>query len=96
MSMQMLMIIAESEHREKIESALVDLHVLGYTEIPTVYGSGRTGPRLGSRAFPETSSIIFTVVEEERVDGLLEAIEGSCPDCREAMRMIVWKVDRMM
>jgi hypothetical protein len=96
MSMQMLMIIAESEHREKIESALGDMHVRGYTEIPTVYGSGTHGPRLGSRAFPETSSIIFTVLDEERVPGLLKAIEGSCPDCREGMRMIVWKVDRML
>jgi hypothetical protein len=96
MSMQMLMIIAEREHREKIESALSEHHVLGYTEIPTVYGTGRTGPRLGSRAFPETSSIIFTVVEESRVPELLRAIEGSCPDCRDAMRMIVWKVDKML
>jgi hypothetical protein len=95
MPMQMLMIIAESEHREKIESALTDHHVLGYTEIPTVYGTGRTGPRLGSRAFPETSSIIFTVVEAARVPELRAAIQKSC-DCGETMRMIVWKVDQML
>jgi hypothetical protein len=95
MAMQMLMIIAESEHREKIESALSDHHVLGYTEIPTVYGTGRTGPRLGSRAFPETSSIIFTVVEAERIAELRAAIEESCK-CGETTRMIVWKVDQML
>jgi len=95
MAMQMLMIIAESEHREKIESALSDHHVLGYTEIPTVYGTGRTGPRLGSRAFPETSSIIFTVVEAERIPELRAALEKSC-QCSETTRMIVWKVDQML
>jgi uncharacterized protein YaaQ len=94
--MQMLMIIVESDYKEKLEAALNERHVLGYTEIPTVYGAGKTGMRLGSRAFPETSSIIFTVVEKEKVDSLLEWIDSSCSDCRKAMRMIVWSVDRMI
>lgn len=94
--MQMLMIIVESAHKEKLEAALTERHVLGYTEIPTVYGAGSSGMRLGSRAFPETSSIIFTVVEKEKVDALLSWIDSSCADCRAAMRMIVWNIDRMI
>jgi nitrogen regulatory protein PII len=96
MAMQMLMMIVESHHREKIESALTEHRVLGYTEIPTVYGTGSTGPRLGSRAFPEQSSIIFTVIDEAKVQELLDAIDSSCSECRAGMRMIVWKVDRML
>ena len=94
--MQMLMIIVQSDHKERLEAALSERHVLGYTEIPTVYGMGKTGPRLGSRAFPESSSIIFTVVEDGKVDELLGAIDASCAGCRSAMRMIVWSVDRML
>jgi hypothetical protein len=94
--MQMLMIIVESTHKEKVEAALTERHVLGLTEIPTVYGTGKTGMRLGSRAFPQTSSVIFTVCEREKVDELLQAIDSSCADCREAMRMIVWNIDRMV
>ena len=94
--MQMLMIVVESSHKDKVESALTEHRVLGYTEIPTVYGMGQTGIRLGSRAFPETSSIIFTVVEKDKVDELLAAIDSSCADCRQAMRMIVWGVERMI
>jgi hypothetical protein len=92
----MLMIVVESTHKDKVEAALTEHRVLGYTEIPTVYGMGRTGIRLGSRAFPESSSIIFTVVEKEKVDELLAAIDATCADCRAAMRMIVWGVDRMI
>jgi hypothetical protein len=95
-NMQMLMIVCQSDHVERLEAALSERHVLGYTEIPTVYGMGKTGPRLGSRAFPETSSIIFTVIEEGKVEELLAAIDASCAECRSAMRMIVWKVDRML
>ena len=94
--MQMLMMIVEQKHREKIEAALSDKRVLGYTEIPTVYGTGTTGPRLGSRAFPQTSSIIFTVAEASKVQELLDAIDANCADCKEGMRTIVWKVDRMV
>jgi hypothetical protein len=96
MEMQMLMMIVEQEHREKIEAALSGHHVLGYTEIPTVYGAGTTGPRLGSRAFPSTSSIIFTVAEKSTVQALMDAIDTSCSECKEGMRTIVWKVDRMI
>ncbi len=94
--MQMLMIIVESTHRDKVEAALTDHHVVGYTEIPTVYGVGQTGIRLGSRAFPESSSIIFSVIEDGQADVLVAAIDASCAECRQAMRMIVWRVDRMI
>ncbi|MBI2841134.1 MAG: efflux RND transporter permease subunit [Acidobacteria bacterium] len=33
--------------------------------------------------------IIFTVVEKGKVDERLAAIDSSCADCRQAMRMIV-------
>jgi hypothetical protein len=94
--MRMLMIVVESTHQERVEAALTEQRVLGYTQIPTVYGSGQTGMRLGSRAFPETSSIIFTVVEETKAEELLAAIDSSCADCRQAMRVIVWKVEAML
>jgi hypothetical protein len=94
--MQMLMIIVESQYKEKVMATLAERRVVGYTEIPTVYGTGSTGIRLGSAAFPETSSILFTVVEKAKVDELLAAIDTTCSDCRKAMRMIVWSVDRMV
>ena len=90
------MIIVESTHRDQVEAALTAHQVAGLTEIPTVYGLGTTGPRLGSRAFPQTSSIILTVVEDGKAEELVAAIDSSCADCRQAMRMIVWGVERMI
>ena len=94
--MQMLMFIVESSHKDRIEAALTEHRVLGYTEIPTVYGMGRSGPRLGSGAFPETSSLIFTVVDREKVDELLAAIHKDCADCRDRMRVVLWGVERVI
>ena len=94
--LKMLMIIVERRHKETVEAALTERRVLGYTEIPTVYGAGQTEPRLGSRAFPETSSIIFTVAEDEKIDEIVKAIDTSCADCRRSMRLLVWSVERMI
>ena len=58
--MKLLMIIVESKYKEELEVLLNRNHVLGYTEIPQAHGVGTTGVRMGSRAFPDTSSIIFT------------------------------------
>lgn len=93
--MRMVMIIVESRYKERVEAALAAQQIEGYTEVPTVYGRGRSGMRLGSRAFPETSSLLFTVVESEQVDGLLQALDAACPDCRPALRTIVWAVERL-
>jgi hypothetical protein len=122
--MQMLMIIVESEAKEKVEAVLAsrdgarghaqggaqggaprlakgDAHEaphrwIGYTEIPGVHGSGRTGPRLGSRAFPETSSILFAVVESEAVEGLVEGVRAAAGPRDGSVLMILWGVDRML
>lgn len=94
--MQMLMFVVESTQRDRIEAALREHAVLGYTEIPTVYGIGRSGPRLGSGAFPETSALILAVVEKARVDALLAAVDAECPDCRGKLRIVIWGVDRIV
>jgi len=93
--MRMLMLIVESRHMEKVEAALAEQKVDGYTEVPNVHGRGRTGMRLGSRAFPETSSLLFTVVNDDRVEPILAALDRACPDCRPGLHTVVWAVDRM-
>lgn len=94
--MKLLMLIVPTESRDKIESALQEESVFGYTEVPSVLGNGQTGLRLGSRAFPETSSLILIVLQDEKVDTLIEALKRSCPDCAGAMHAVIWGVDRML
>lgn len=94
--MKMLMLIVPSESRDRIESALTSEEVAGYTEIAGAYGRGMSGLRLGSRAFPGTSSLILTMLEENRVEPLLQALRTTCPECAGAMHAVVWGVERLM
>ncbi len=94
--MKLLMIIVESVHKVELEVLLNRHDIVGYTEIPQVFGSGTTGQRMGSRAFPKTSSIIFTVIPDEVLRPLVDDIERYCEACMKHMKMIVWSIEQVI
>jgi hypothetical protein len=94
--MKLLMIIVESHCREELEVLLRRKGITGYTEIPNTHGVGQSGVRMGSRAHPETSSIFFTVVEEDRVGELKDSIRSFCNAAEKKMRMIQWSVEEVV
>lgn len=93
--MKMLMMIVESNYKEQLEVLLNEHDIVGYTEIPRVFGSGSTGTRMGSRAFPKTSSVIFTVLGDDEADKLAASIKQYCEACAQHMHMIVWHAEKV-
>ncbi len=91
--MKLLMLIVDEAKKEELEVLLNRAGVVGYTEIPHAVGVGSTGLRLGSRAFPKTSAVIFTVIRAEALDGLTRDIKSYCADCGEKLKMVVWGVE---
>ncbi len=90
MATKILMLVVEESRKEELEVFLDRAGVLGYTEIPHALGVGATGPRLGSRAFPKTSAVIFTVMPAEALDPLVEKLRAFCGECGERMKMLAW------
>ena len=93
--MKLLMIIVDSSCREELEVLLQRNEVTGYTELAGAHGVGETGIRMGSGAHPATSSVFFTVVEEDKVPILKESICSYCDACDKHMKMIVWGVEEV-
>ena len=93
--MKLLMLIVDEAKKEELEVFLNRSGVVGYTEIPHAVGVGSTGPRLGSRAFPKTSAVIFTVIRGEALDALVRDIRRFCADCGEKLKMVVWGVEEV-
>lgn len=93
--MKLLMIIVESHCREELEVLLRRKGITGYTEIPNTHGVGASGVRMGSSAHPETSSIFFTVVEDDQVVELKETICSFCDASEKKMRLIQWGVEEV-
>lgn len=94
--MKLLMLIVDDERKEQLEAFLHRAGVLGYTELPHAVGVGSSGKRLGSRAFPKTSAVIFSVVSDDTLASLSGEIKRYCEDCGEHLKMIVWGVEEIM
>ncbi len=94
--MKMLMLIVEEAKKEELEVFLNRSGVSAYTELPRAIGIGATGPRLGSRAFPDTSAVIFTVLEDDALSRLVTEIKQYCHECGERLRMVVWGVEEVV
>ncbi len=94
--MKLLMIVIDSECREELEVLFKKVGVSGYTEIPEVHGVGETGIRMGSGAFPATSSLFFTVVDAEKVQELKETLNSFCGAYGRHFKMIQWGVEEIV
>ena len=94
--MKLLMLIVDEERKEELEVFLNRAGVLGYTEIQHAVGVGSTGLRLGSRAFPKTSAVIFTVIQAEALEALVREVKAFCEDCGEHLKAIVWGVEEVI
>jgi nitrogen regulatory protein PII len=75
--MKAIMIIYNQAHTEKVESMFERLEVRGYTLWENVQGRGsNTGvPHLGTHTWPEINKTALAIVEDEKVDKLLETVK---------------------
>jgi len=62
--MKLLMIVVDANHKDDVEKILEDHQVPGFTELTNVLGKGQTGRKAGSRAFPGSSTLYFTAVDD--------------------------------
>ena len=95
--MKAIFIAFDQAHYDSIIQILQHNSVRGYTSWELVQGRGtKTGePHLGDHAWPSTNSSIMTMVEDEKVDRLLELLhqlDQSKPAL--GLRAFVWNVEK--
>ena len=74
--MKALLVVTDSEAVPVFQRALAEEHE-GFTVLPAVVGSGRSGLKAGDRVHPGASSLIFTVMTEgEEAPTLARAAAG--------------------
>ncbi len=92
--MKMVMIITESQYKEELEVLLAQHGIHGFTEFPEVHGKGKSGLRMGSGAYPKTSTVILTVVPKDKIGALKNDIECLCDEaCMSRTRMVTWDAE---
>jgi nitrogen regulatory protein PII len=93
--MKAIMIIYNQANTEKIEYMLDKLGINGYSLWENVQGRGtNTGvPHLGTHTWPEINKSVLTVVEDDKVDKVLETIKKIDAINEEVgIRAFVWDV----
>lgn len=75
--MQAVMIVFNQANTGRVEYMLDVLGIKGFTFFEQVQGRGTNGgePRRGTHAWPEMNSAVITVVSDEQVEPLLEAVQ---------------------
>ena len=97
--MKGVMITYDQAHHEAVVDILTRTNNRGYTAWPEVTGRGTSSgdPHLGTHAWPTTNSAIFTVVEDNRLKPLLDAVR-QLDDNRPLLGIhaYAWTIDSMV
>jgi nitrogen regulatory protein PII len=93
--MKAVFIIFNQANTERVEYMLDHLKISGFTFFEQVQGQGsETGePRRGTHTWPEMNSAIITMVDNDKVDGLLKTVHKL--DLRNkaiGVRAFVWDI----
>ncbi|MBG0859245.1 MAG: hypothetical protein IQL11_07040 [Bacteroidales bacterium] len=93
--MKAIMIIYNQAHTEKVEFLLDKLGIKGYTLWENVQGRGtNTGvPHLGTHAWPEINKSVLTIVDDEKVEQILNNVKRiDAVNYEVGIRAFVWDV----
>jgi hypothetical protein len=85
-----LLLIIYSGSQSRLVSDLLETHQTGgYTRLSPAHGAGETGRREGTRAWPGSADVYFTVVPEERIAELTAALRAETGKLQEGERLHV-------
>ncbi len=96
--MKLLMIILDETVRDEVEATLDKHEVNGYTEIPMAFGEGKSGKKLASRLHPGANSIVFSIIDDDRLDPIKADLMQTCAaktdeNCPKPIHIAVLKVE---
>lgn len=95
--MKAVFITFDQAHSQAILTLLDKMNCRGFTSWEQVQGRGsHTGePHYGSHAWPSMASAIITIVADERVQPLLDALHALDEDRpRLGLRAFVWPIEQ--
>lgn len=75
--MKAVFIVYNQAHTEKVEFILDRLGINGFTEWNNIKGRGSKGgvPHLGTHTWPEINSATLTIIEDDIVERLIDAVK---------------------
>ncbi len=97
--MKAVMIVYNQSISDEVYEALDNVHIRGFTRWVDVHGRGSESgePHYGTHIWPSLNAVILTVVEEDRVEPLLNEVRRINQLAEaEGIRAFVWAVEQMV
>jgi nitrogen regulatory protein PII len=94
--MKSILIIYEQALQPEIKEMMRTHNVLGFTQMQNVGGKGSRGgePHLGTHAWPALNDVIFIVVEDQKVQPILDTLKQIDHDSEIlGIRAFVWNIE---
>jgi hypothetical protein len=88
--MKMLFLVTDSEYEPHCMNMMREKGIAGYTVIPTVFGGGKTGAKMGDRVHPGASSLILAAVEDGVVPDILACVRRCVAEHRLCESTHAW------
>lgn len=95
--MKAILITYDQAHHEHIIEILDKSNCRGFTSFGTVQGRGseKGEPHYGTHAWPSLASAIITIVDDRRVEPLLERLhEIDMEKPKLGLRAFVWNIEK--
>jgi len=73
--MKLLTILCDQSRGQEMTNLLESHGVHGYTQIPMVHGSGITGKRMETRAWPGSGCLLFALIDNEKIAKLIPVLK---------------------
>ena len=97
--MKAILITYNQAYYDEIASILNQNGVKGYTEWDEIkgHGSEKGEPHLGTHAWPTLNNAVISVVEDDRVEGILRDLRARDEKAPElGLRAFVWPIETMI
>jgi hypothetical protein len=72
--MKLVLIVFNFIYDDSVRAIIERLKIPGFTEVPRVFGTGESGKRFGTHAFPGHDTMLFAVLPAEMVGPFLVQI----------------------
>ena len=87
--MKLLLIIYSGSQSRLVPEMLEAHQAGGYTRLNTAHGAGETGRREGTRAWPGSADVYFSIVPAERSEALVAALQAEAGRLGDGERLHV-------
>ena len=87
--MKLLLIVYTGMNSRLVPELLEAHRAGGYTRLEQAHGAGSSGRRHGTRAWPGAAEVYFSIVPEENVSELTDALKGETARLEEGERLHV-------